>query len=90
MRVERERAIAAFAEETQRLLDIASPGSVVITWSELLDVDTLVHVRVGKDERIGSFDRILAAAGGDPSAAARRGVNLVMRSDEEPTWPHPS
>lgn len=61
-RSERERKLAVFINETQRLLGERSPGAVVATWCDVLDVDVLVSVQVDSDERLGSLDHILAAA----------------------------
>jgi len=66
-----------FLEETQRLLGERSPGAVVATWCDVLDVDVLVSVHVDSDERLGTLDDILAAADDDPSAASRRWVDIV-------------
>ena len=83
-RAEWERNVAALVDESQRLLDILSPGAVVSVWCDRLDVDVLVSVQMGDDERLGSADPILAAAGGEPAAAARRWVNLLVGRENEP------
>lgn len=62
-RAARERAIAAFMDEAQRILDIESPGSAVSAWCARLDVDVLVSVHgpaVGRprDERGESAARV--------------------------------
>jgi hypothetical protein len=74
-RAERQRSIATFVDETQRLLGERSPGAVVATWCDVLDVDVLVGVQGNNEERLGSIEHILAAADGDPLAAARRWVD---------------
>ena len=53
-------------------------------WCDRLDVDVLVSVQMGNDERLGSANHILAAAGGEPVAAARRWVNLVTSGEKKP------
>ncbi len=83
-RAARERRVAALVEETQRLLDVVSPGSVMSAWCDRLDVDILVSVREGESEKLGSADQILAAAGDEPAAAARRWVDLVTSEEEKP------
>lgn len=83
-RAESERNIAALIDETQRLLDLESPGSVVSAWCDRLDIDVLVSVHMDGDERLGSADHMLAAAGGEPAAAARRWVNLVTSAEKPP------
>ncbi|MGH3849133.1 MAG: HEAT repeat domain-containing protein, partial [Pseudonocardiaceae bacterium] len=83
-RAERDRNVAALIDETQRILDSESPGSVVSAWCDRLDVDVLVSVHVHGDERLGSADHILAAAGDEPVAAARRWVNVVTSRKEQP------
>lgn len=49
-RAESERNIAALIDETQRLLDLESPGSVVSAWCDRLDIDVLVSVHMDGDE----------------------------------------
>lgn len=82
-RAARERKIAALVDETQRLLDERSPRAVVTAWCGVLDVDVLVCVRLDDRERHGSAAHILAAAGDDPVAAARRWVDIVTGADED-------
>jgi HEAT repeat protein len=82
-RAERELNIAALIDETQRLLDLESPGSVVSAWCDRLDIDVLVSVHMDGDERLGSADHMLAVAGGEPAAAARRWVNLVTSGEKQ-------
>lgn len=84
-RTAREHNIAALVVETQRLLDECSPGAVVATWCDLLDIDVVVGVRVNGDERLGSADHILAAAGNDPFRAAQRWVEIVTATDDSRT-----
>lgn len=79
-RTARERNVAALLVETQRLLDDRSPGAVVAAWCDLLDIEVLVGVRVNGDERLGSADQILDAAGGDPWTAASRWTEIVLSS----------
>lgn len=81
-RAERDCNVVAFLDETQRLLDIVSPGSVVSAWCDRLDVGVLVSTHVDGEECLGSADAILAAAGGEPAAAADRWVDHVMGGRE--------
>jgi HEAT repeat protein len=82
-RAARERSMATFLDETQRLIGERSPGAVVATWCDVLDVDVLVGVRVNNDEHLGSVDHILAGADDDPFAAARRWVDIVTSVDDD-------
>lgn len=75
---------AALIDETRRILDLESPGSVVSAWCDRLDVDVLVSVHVDGDERLGSADHILAATGGDPVPAACRWLDLVTIREKQP------
>ncbi len=48
---ERDRNVDALIDETQRLLGLESPGSVVSAWCDRLDVDVLVSVHADVDGR---------------------------------------
>ncbi len=83
-RERRDRHYADLLLHTQALLDARPTGGYIAMWCDRLDLDVNLTLVIGDQEWTGWADGILAAANGDPAAAARLWIDRAEAAASDP------